>query len=73
MMVMKKPNSLIASGSTLSGQKQCLIKLEKDASPTKNPGQDEAPAEYVHQQQHIGETLEEKKRRLFKWQYYEKV
>jgi hypothetical protein len=27
----------------------------------------------VHQQQHIHESLEEKKRRLFKWAYYEKI
>lgn len=27
----------------------------------------------VNQQQHITETLDEKKRRLFKWSFYEKV
>ena len=73
MIVMKKTNLMM--NTSLIGQNTSILKIPSSDSETPKAYKDiESNADLlVNQQQHINESLEEKKRRLFKWSYYEKV
>jgi hypothetical protein len=66
IMVIKKPAGLRAKPMQLGI-------LKAPDSPKKHEKSQEQDSDWCQQQQHIGESLEQKKRRLFKWSYYEKV